>query len=454
LFWLWFAANSSIVSVAFGAVLLGLGMSLRQTIIATLAGVVLSFVPLGIGTLAGRRSGQPTMIVSRATFGVRGNIVPAIIALVSRVFWGAALLWLLAQAVASTLDTANLTGSLSTPQVVILCLGIAFVLALIVAFFGYSLLARFQLVVTVLSLVLIVGLIALTWQYVDFGAALQVQDGPAVLVVTGTVLVFSFIGLVWANSSSDLARYQSGNGSAAGSAAWATIGTTLPAFALIAYGALLAASDPAIAAGLTTDPLATIAGMLPLWYPIPVIAATALSLLSGIVISIYSGSFALAAVGIRVKQTVSTLIVAVLVFGVGWAISELGDFSLLFRDLATTIAVPVAAWAGIFAAEVIIRNRAYDSDSLVRSGGIYPAVRWVNLVAFVLITAVGFGLTSSTVDWLSWQGYIATPIGVDALTDLSGADIGVIVALVAGLLVPTIGGTRAIRRQEAASTPN
>ena len=51
-------------------------MSLRQAIVAILAGVALSFLPLGLGTLAGKWSGQPTMVVSRATFGHVGNILP------------------------------------------------------------------------------------------------------------------------------------------------------------------------------------------------------------------------------------------------------------------------------------------------------------------------------------------------------------------------------------------
>ena len=42
--------------------------------------IALSFLPLGLGTLAGKWSGQPTMIVSRASFGHVGNILPAMAA--------------------------------------------------------------------------------------------------------------------------------------------------------------------------------------------------------------------------------------------------------------------------------------------------------------------------------------------------------------------------------------
>ena len=455
-FWLWFAANSSILSLAFGGIIFSLGMSLRQAIIAALAGVVLSFIPLGLGTLAGKRSGQPTMIVSRATFGVQGNVVPALISLLSRVFWGAALLWVLASAVASVVIGADLGGSLSYGQLVVIGLAIAFLVALVIAFFGYAMLARFQLIVSIASTALLIGFVVLTARYIDVAQALTVGDGSVILIVTGAVLVFSFVGLVWANSSSDLARYQRPSSSGGGSMLWATFGTTLPTFLLITYGALLAASNATIAEGLVTSPLATIGGMLPAWYPIPLIAATALSLISGVVISIYSGGFALQAVGVRLKRQWSVLIVAILLFAVALLLTTLsGDLTALFRDVATTLAVPVAAWAGIFAAETMIRNQGYHAPSLLKGGGIYPAVRVVNLVSLLVITGIGYGLTTATVSWLSWQGFVFPLVGVPIDGELAASDLGVLVALLLGLLVPIVSGIRAIQRQEASpALPN
>lgn len=452
LFWLWFAPNSSIVSLGLGAAVFAVGMSLRQSIVAILAGVAVSFIPLGLTTLAGKRSGQPTMVLSRATFGVLGNLVPAILALVTRVFWGAVLLWLLGSAVAIVLVGAGLDGALGERMILLISLGAAFLVAALVAFAGYSLLARIQLVLSVLSGALVVGLIVMTAGYVDLAQALTVPDGPWLLTITGAVLVFSFVGLVWANSGADLARYQRTGSSSASSMLWATFGATLPAFLLIGYGALLAASNEAIATGFLQSPLDTLALMLPLWYPVPLIAATSLSLLSGITITLYSGSFALQAIGVRVPRQVGVLIVAallgalalLLVFGVSGGIVE------LFRDAATTLAVPTAAWAGLFAAETMIRDRRFDSESLVTRGGVYADVRWGNLIALLAITAIGFAFTSATIGWLSWQGYGFSVLGMPIDGDLAGTDVGVLIALVLGLLVPIVFGIPAIRRQEAA----
>ncbi|MDP3208326.1 MAG: cytosine permease, partial [Rhodoglobus sp.] len=315
LFWLWFAANSSILSLGLGAAIFALGMSLRQSVVAVLAGVALSFIPLGLSTLAGKRSGQPTMVVSRATFGLVGNVVPASLALVTRVFWGAVLLWLLASASAIVLVGAELDGGMGERQLLLIALAGGFLLALLIAFVGYPLIARLQLIFSAISAILIVGLIAMTYQYIDVAAALTTPDGPWILTVTGAVLVFSFVGLVWATSGADLARYQRPSTSGAASMLWATIGATLPTFILIGYGALLAASDRGIASGFLLSPLDTLTLMLPNWYPAPLLIAAGLSLLSGIVITLYSGGFALQAIGVRVPRQWSIVIVGVLLAG-------------------------------------------------------------------------------------------------------------------------------------------
>ena len=294
-------------------------------------------------------------------------------------------------------------------------------------------------------------MIALTASYVDIAAALTNPDGSWFLAGTVAVLVFSFIGLLWANSAGDLARYQRPGSSGAGAMLWTTFGAAVPTFVLISYGALLAASNPRIAEGLLTVPFDTIGRLLPVWYPVPLIAATALSLVSGIIVTIYSGGFALKAAGLSLGRPVAAVVTAVLVGGGAFLLTAVSaDFTMLFRDLATTLAVPVAAWAGIFAADTMIRNRRYHAASLLAQGGIYPTVHWINLPAFLVITAIGFGLTTATVVGLDWQGFLWPLLGVPLDSALAATDLGVFAALLLGLLVPIVAGIPGIRRQEAA----
>jgi hypothetical protein len=173
--------------------------------------------------------------------------------------------------------------------------------------------------------------------------------------------------------------------------------------------------------------------------------------LSGVVLSLYSGGFALQAVGLRVQRQWSIVILAlplgvialVLTFGLTGGITQ------LFRDAATTLAVPTAAWVGIFGAETMIRNRRYASGSLLRRGGIYPAVRWVNLLGLLVATVIGFGLTTATVSWLNWQGFLLGALKIAPDSALAASDVGVLVALGIGLLIPVVAGIPAIRRQES-----
>jgi purine-cytosine permease-like protein len=452
LFWLWFAANSSIAAVVFGTIIFALGVSLRQAVVATLAGVALSFIPLGLGTLAGKRSGQPTMVISRATFGVVGNILPALLALLSRVFWAAALLWVLGAGTADILIGVKLTDGFTRGELTLGVIAIGFVVAVVIAYFGYALVAIIQLVVSIVSGIAILGFIALTWRYVNLTTAVSTPDGSWILVITGAVLVFSFVGLAWANSSADVARYQRPGSSGAASMLWATFGVAIPSFLLIAYGALLASSNATLAANIASDPLDSLGRLLPLWYPAPLLAATGLSLVSGVVLAMYSGAFALQAVGLRLRRSLSTLLIGLLVVAIAIVLSTtVIEFSQLFRDIATTVAVPIAAWAGLFGAEIMIRKRRFDSTSLLQRGGVYEDVRWGNLIALIVITAIGYGFLSATLTGLSWEGYLFSALGVPLQGQLATTDLGVLVALVLGLLVPLVGGRGGISKQEKAT---
>jgi purine-cytosine permease-like protein len=449
MFWLWFTANSSAVSIAFGAALLSLGMSLRQATLAAFVGVAISFLPLGLGTLAGKWSGQPAMVVSRATFGLLGNILPASIAVITRLFWGAVLLWIVASSSARILAGAGLGGSLSERQLTVIAVAVGFIVCLVVAFFGYPLFARIQLVLTIVSAVLIICLVAFTWHAVDFTVALNRPDGPWILVVSGIVLVFSFVGLIWANSSADVARYQRPGSSGAAASLWAPFGAGLPAFLLIAYGAVLAASNTSTAEGLVQSPMDAIMRLVPAWFALPLIAAVAISLLSGVTLSVYSGAFALQSVGLRVQRQWAIVIIGGVLFVVAIVLTfTVTDVVTVFRDVATSLAVPVAAWAGIFGADMMIRRRRFDTESLLRRGGVYPAVNWLNSGMLVVDSVVGYGFTSAAVGWLSWQGYGFRLFDVSPTGEFGASDIGVLIALVVGLITPLAAGVGTVREQE------
>ena len=73
LFWPWCAANVAVLAVSWGGYVLGMGINLAQGLLVTLFGVIASFLLVGLASLAGQKGIAPTLVLSRAAFGVRGN---------------------------------------------------------------------------------------------------------------------------------------------------------------------------------------------------------------------------------------------------------------------------------------------------------------------------------------------------------------------------------------------
>ncbi|MDN5727084.1 MAG: cytosine permease, partial [Propionibacteriales bacterium] len=55
LFWPWCAANIAVLAVSWGGYVLGFGLSMVQAIVLTVVGVTLSFLLVGLASLAGQK---------------------------------------------------------------------------------------------------------------------------------------------------------------------------------------------------------------------------------------------------------------------------------------------------------------------------------------------------------------------------------------------------------------
>ncbi|BDI22919.1 hypothetical protein L3i23_16950 [Herbiconiux sp. L3-i23] len=451
MFWLWIAPNTSILTFALGAVVVGAGLSARQSIVAVLLGVVLACFPLALTTLAVKRSGQPTAIVSRASFGVVGNIVPTVLLLVVRLFWVAVLLWLLSVTTASLTFESGYDLFVEPRIAGVVALAVFGLGAGVVAVFGFRVLAALQAVLGILGVVVAGLVVALTAPLLDFANISGTTDGDWLGVLAGAITVFSLLGTAWAASGGDLARYQHPESSSGATIAMTSLGAALPSLLLIVWGVLLASSDEAVSVGLQTDPIATITGALPGWYPVPLLLALVISVLSGVAAIVYSGGLTLLATGVRARRSVASGIVAAVgILAAFGMLALLPSLTPVLLDLAPTLAVPVAAWGGIVAGEMLLRRRGFDASSLLRRGGVYADVRWSNLIALVVITVLGLGLISGTQGWFLFEGYLWRVLGVATDTGIGSADLGVLIALVLGVLTPIAFSVPTIRRQEAA----
>ena len=189
LFWPWFAANVSVLGLAYGAFVLGFGISFWQAIGAGLVGIIVSFLLCGFIAVAGKRGSAPTMVLSRAAFGVRGNKMPAAISWLLTVGWETVLIILATLATATVFARLGWGGGTGTKVIALIVVS---ALTVIGGVMGFDLIMRMQTVITVVTAVLTVGFIILVADKIHWHTVAAIPSGSAEKVIGA--LVFTMTG--------------------------------------------------------------------------------------------------------------------------------------------------------------------------------------------------------------------------------------------------------------------
>ena len=109
--------------------------------------------------------------------------------------------------------------------------------------------------------------------------------------------------------------------------------------------------------------------------------------------------------------------------------------------------MPIAAWSGLFVADVLMR-KSYSEKELFDSNGRYGAYNFKSIGLVALGAVIGWGLvTNSLASWLSWQGYLLGPIGGQS-GSWAYANLGVIAALLIGFTGHVVLSRKKIKRDE------
>ena len=153
LFWVWLGGNVSLTYIIIGATLVGLGLGFWAAIGAIVLGNVFYLV-VGLGGVAGPRAGTATMVVSRAAFGQRGNLVPTALAWLTVVGWQAVFLVLSAFAAFSLAGEAGID---ETTAVKVILLVLLVLLTYGAAVLGHATILFLQKVFSVLLGLIMIG---------------------------------------------------------------------------------------------------------------------------------------------------------------------------------------------------------------------------------------------------------------------------------------------------------
>ena len=446
LFWPWAAANVSLLALSYGSFVLGFGISFWQATFAAIIGTIASFFLVGISSLAGKRANAPTMTLSRAAFGVKGNIVPGLFSYLIFVGWETVLVSL---ATLATETVLTRVGNIEPNVSRVIGFSIAAGLTIVGGVLGFKVIMRIQKVLTILTITLTAGYIALTAHLVNWDSVSAIPNGNIQAFLGALIFVITGIGLGWVNCAADYSRYLPRTVSSRGVVGWTVFGASIVPITLVIYGSMLAGSSKDLSEKIGMDPIGALTTLVPTWFLIPFAAVAILGLIGGAILDLYSSGLALISVGVPIKRHVAASIDAVIMaLGTIYIVWIAKDFFGPFQGFLITLGVPIAVWSAIFVADVFMRKRDFKEEDLFNPKGIYGAwnLRSLSLVAVGAIIGWGF-VTNTFASWLSWQGYFMGLIGGKD-GPWAYSNVGVIFALAIGFFGHILLSRKVIARQE------
>ena len=450
LFWPWFAANVSVFGMSYGAWILGFGISFWQAALVSVIGIVVSFFLCGVIAIAGKRGSAPTMVLSRAAFGVNGQKVPGIVSWLTSIGWETYL------AILAVLATSSIITRLGGDGGTAVKLGATAVVAAMIvgaSVLGYHTIMKLQSLLTWLTGFITILYVVLTFPHIDFAAVGSIPNGGLGQVIGALVMVMTGFGLGWINIAADWTRYQKRTASDGAIIFWNTFGASVAPIPLVLVGLLLAGSDPALSEAINSDPLGALASILPVWVLVPFLLTAVLALVSGAVLGIYSSGLTLISLGIKIPRPAAAgLDGAILTLGTIYVVFFAANFVEPFQSFLITLGVPLASWAGILIADILHRRADYDEKALFDPSGRYGAWDWTSIGTMVAASVIGWGFVvnafAESATWNNWQGYLLFLIGGKD-GDWAYANLGVFFALVLSFVVTYFARAAKIRAQES-----
>jgi len=446
LFWPWAGANVSLLALSYGAFFLGFGISFWQATIAAVIGTVGSFALVGVSSLAGKRSSAPTMTLSRAAFGVKGNLLPGLLSYLVFVGWETVLVSLATLATGTVLERAT---SLDRNIALVLGFLIAASLTIFGGVLGHPVIMKLQRWITGITVVATVTYIVLTLDEVNWDSVFAIKAGSTAGLIGAIIFAITGIGLGWVNSAADYSRYLPRSVSSRAVFGWTVLGAAIVPITLVIYGSALSGSSKDLSDAIAMDPIGALTQLLPTWFLIPFALVAILGLVGGAILDLYSSGLTLISIGVKVKRPVAAAIDGtIMLFGTIYIVWFATDFFAPFQGFLITLGVPVAVWSAIFVADVVLRKRDYVEADLFSETGRYGRVNPIAIALVAIGSIVGWGFVTNTfAGWLNWQGYFMGAIGGKE-GQWAYANVGVILALLIGFFGYLLLGRSRIKAQE------
>lgn len=418
LFFIWFAANIGILGVVYGAMIVGFQLSFVQSTLAALI-AALSFILVGYISIAGKKNGITTFMMSRASFGTKGNWIPNFLG------WLNLTGWLSVNVVTGTLILLSLTNVLNLGQgtvMTVICLLIFATLVLLSGFLNTNQLAKLQTFFTYvfggLTLIILILLIPDTdWQQLfamPHGSWLSGFLPAVSIIMAGT-------GISWSIAGADYSAYQSPNVKNSAVMISVVAGAVIPLFVIMFVGILLSTSMPDIAT--SANPIDVIGQALPSWITVIYFITAVGGLVPQCIISLKSARVNLETLNIRVSDRTSlTIHAAIMILIPVYVLFISQDFLYNFQLFLGLLGIGIASWGAVFIADYFFnRKNGYDLSLLSPSGNNHVNLNGV--VSWFVGVIIGFLFTNTD--------FFSGPFAVGIFRDNS---LGLLLAFICSLI--------------------
>ena len=455
--WSWISIASSPLVLVLAAFLKESGASLTQSLIVISGLIVTTAVLAGIGSVSAKRGSSPIGVLSRAAFGVWGNVLPAVVMLLVKIIWSIALLIFAARILSPLLASQPWFAVISSQFVfpaeftalMLTTIPMVMISALVAGFGGIAIL-RSQQFVGAFSLI---GILGIGFFVFSTNSILDLRQGELLAapeLIDLAIFSFMLFGFTVFSQSGDFARKLPVETPGAKVFFLSFVSTLFIPLAVGVMGVLwIFMAEESFGLLLTDQLIPTIAAAAPIWVFIGFVVAVGLSVLQLLANSIYSLAGSLASVGAKLPGAVSVLLLSIVLLA-GTLVSSmlLATSSVLemLIELLLLVSVVAASYSGIVVADALIRSRDYHEVSLTRDYGFYGRFNSANLIGFIFAVALGFGYLNGTGLLSSWTGYLGdfTP----AIFDVAGSNIGIAMAFGLAILFPVLFGIPRIKKQE------
>jgi NCS1 nucleoside transporter family len=431
LFGMWLGGNLNVFYVVNGAVVISMGLSFAQSLIAIAVGN-LAFLAVGFASLQGPRTGTSTFAVSRASYGPNGGRFLALFNWVTCVGFEASGLALIVLAALAVFSHAGMGASTALKIVLIL---VASAVQAVLPLLGHRAILLAQRRLAWLFSVLFIVMAILVGPKVHLG---HLPHGSGWAPVTWAIaLVISGGGLSWANTASDYSRYLARSTSARQVFWCSSVGGFLPAVLLEVLGAAVASATAS-----ASDPIAGIPAVLPGLVSVPYLLFAIVTLLAVNTLDLYSSGLTLQAAGLRLARWQSVLVDTVICTALCFLVIFSGQFNKYYSDFLGLLIIWMAPWFAIYATDALLRRQRYDASGLLDSS---RRGRYWRHGGFFLpgIAAQLLGMTASAL-WISSAAF-AGPLS----TAVGGSDFSVFTGLGVGGLVYWLLARRQVARETA-----